>query len=189
MTLTSRPILFLAAAIIALPALAAAQEPVQSFDQLNVRLKPGDRIWITDAQGREIEGKIRALGPSAVMLDGDVPRKFDADAVRLVTQRTGRPIGKGAILGLAGGMAFGVIAVAASDCGTDCDDEGAWMLVAGGLFGAMGAGGGALVGALIPGRALVVYRAPVAGAEARVRLSIAPVLTPRAKGVAVSWSF
>ena len=42
--------------IILLPALAAAQDPVKSFDQLNTRLKIGDTIYVTDAQGREVKG-------------------------------------------------------------------------------------------------------------------------------------
>ena len=54
----------LAAMLIAiLPALAAAQEPVKSFDQLNTRLKPGDTVWVTDAQGRESKGRSRRSPP------------------------------------------------------------------------------------------------------------------------------
>ena len=30
--------------------------------QLNTRLKLGDTVWVTDAQGREIKGKIRDSG-------------------------------------------------------------------------------------------------------------------------------
>ena len=60
-------------------ALAAAQEPVTSFDQLNTRLKVGDTVWITDAQGREVTGKIRALSPASLLLDaGGTPHDFEA---------------------------------------------------------------------------------------------------------------
>ena len=39
------------------PAGTWAQEPVKTFDQLDMRLKVGDTIWVTDAQGREIRGR------------------------------------------------------------------------------------------------------------------------------------
>ena len=51
-------------------ALAAAQEPVRDFAQLNTRLRPGDTIWVTDAQGREVKGRIAALGADAITLEG-----------------------------------------------------------------------------------------------------------------------
>ena len=37
-------------------ALAAAQEPVREFSQLDTRLKPGNKVWVTDSQGREVKG-------------------------------------------------------------------------------------------------------------------------------------
>ena len=57
-------------------ALAAAQEPVRDFTQLNTRLKPGDKVWVTDAQGREVKGKIQALAPDALTLRGEGARTF-----------------------------------------------------------------------------------------------------------------
>jgi hypothetical protein len=105
------------AALIALvaPASAAAQDSVKSFDQLNTRLKPGDRVWVTGAQGREVEGRIERLSA-----DGLTP---NADGAT-------------------------------------------------------------------PGKGLVAYRAPgPAGASGHAGLSIAPVITPRTRGLAVSFAF
>ena len=178
------------AAAFAAPAPCAAQEPVRDFSQLNTRLKPGDTVWVTDGQGREVKGKIRELGPSALTLDGTGTGTIAADTVRLITTRHGRPIGKGALWGLAAGAVFGAVAAVVDDgCEGDCGSDAGWMLVGAGLFGAMGAGAGAVVGALIPGKSLVVFRAPGAAGQAQARLSIAPVVTPRAKGVAVSFAF
>ena len=56
-------IILATAAALAAPAPCAAQEPVRDFSQLNTRLKPGDTIWVTDAQGREIKGRINSLAP------------------------------------------------------------------------------------------------------------------------------
>jgi len=186
---TSR-ILAAGAALVLLPVLAGAQEPVKSFDQLNTRLKVGDTIYVTDAQGREIKGKIRDLGPSALTLDSGTAAIVQADAVRLIVERKPRPIGRGALWGLgigaAAGLALGIAVVA--DCDGDDECAGA-ILVGAGLFGGMGAGTGAVIGALIPGKTLTVYRAPGAAGASSARLSFAPVITPARKGVAVSVRF
>ena len=170
------------------PLVAAAQEPVTSFDQLNTRLKIGDTIYVTDAQGREIKGKIRELTLSAMMLDRDGSTTMKADDVRLVTQRKGHPIGKGALWGLGLGAAAGaVIGLTYDDDCSDCWSTGGVAAALAGIFGGMGAGAGAIAGALVPGKEVVVYRAP--GASASARLSFAPVITPRSKGLAVSFAF
>jgi len=60
MRLARTLVAILVAIVIAIvaPAVAAAQEPVRDFGQLNTRLRPGDAIWVTDPQGREVEGAI-----------------------------------------------------------------------------------------------------------------------------------
>jgi len=183
-------ILAAGAALLVLPALAGAQEPVKSFDQLNTRLKPGDTVYITDAQGREIKGKIREFGPSALTLDSGTAAIFQADAVRLIVERKPRPIGRGALWGLgigaAVGIALGIAVVASCNDGDEC--AGA-ILVGAGLFGGIGAGTGAVIGALIPGKKQAVYRAPGAAGASSARFSLAPVITPARKGVAVSVRF
>ena len=176
------------AAILGIPLAAAAQEPVTSFDQLNTRLKIGDTIYVTDAQGREIKGKIRELTLSAMMLDRDGSTTMKADDVRLVTQRKGHPIGKGALWGLGLGAAAGVvIGLTYDDDCSDCWSSGGVAAAMAGIFGGIGAGAGAIVGALIPGKEVVVYRAP--GVSGSAHLSVAPVITPRTKGVALAFSF
>jgi hypothetical protein len=113
-----------------------------------------------------------------------------ADAVRLITERKGRPIGKGALWGLgigaAAGLALGIAVVAGCDDGDEC--AGA-ILGLGAFFGGIGAGTGAAIGALIPGKTLVVYRAPGAAGATSARFSLAPIITPARKGVAVSVRF
>jgi hypothetical protein len=181
-----------AALVFVLPVLAAAQEPVTSFDQLNMRLKPGDTIWVTDASGREVKGKIRELRPSALTLERDGTRAIQADGVRLITTHTGRPVVRGAVYGLLIGAVGGALAVAV----TPSENWGGWKALGAvaiaGLCGGAGIGVGALVGAVIPGKTLVIYRAPGtpgASEPPRAGFSIAPIVTPRAKGVAVSVSF
>ena len=104
---------------LASPAPGAAQEPVTFLAQLAGELKPGDTVWVTDAQGREIKGEIGALEPG---------------------------MGAGALIGVG-------------------------------------------IDAMIPGKQVVVYRAPGSNGASHARLSMAPVITPRARGVAVAFAF
>jgi len=174
-----------AVAVLSTAALAAAQEPVRSFDQLDTRLKPGDTIWVTDAQGREVKGKIRSLSPDTLVMDADGPRTFPGADVRLVVERRRDSLANGALIGFGvGGVGMGLACLASID-----DEDRGWcaavMLVYGGIGTCIGVG----IDALIPGKKLVAYRAPVPGAHAVPRVSIAPLVTPRAKGVALSFSF
>ena len=162
---------------------AAAQEPVTDFRQLNTRLVPGDAIWVTDAQGREVRGKILSLDADALVLEGG-GRRFGAPDVKTIAVRRNDSLRNGALIGL--GVGGGLAAVACFALGADGEDAG-WCAAAALIYAGMGAGIGAGIDALIPGKKLVAYRAP--GATGRARLSVAPVITPRAKGVAVSFAF
>jgi hypothetical protein len=173
-------ILILAAALAA-PGPVLAQEPVRSFDQLNTRLKPGDTVYVTDAQGREIKGKIREIGPSSLTLDRGGPQVMQAAAVERVERRSSRK--KHALIGLAAGGGVGaVLGIAALD---DPESTGAEPLIAAGMLGGIGAG----IGALFPVKARVVYRAPGSAGSSQAGVSITPVITPRTKGVAVAFAF
>jgi hypothetical protein len=173
---------------LASPVLAVAQEPVRSFDQLDTRLKPGDRVWVTDAAGREVEGKIQSLSPDALTLKGDGPRKFAASEVSAIRQRREDSLKNGALIGLAVGSALG-----ATVCvGMASQDDGnlGWCASFLGAYGAMGAGIGVGIDAMIPGRKMVTYRAPgTPGVSGHARLSIAPVFTPRTKGLSLAVTF
>ena len=179
--------------VLAEPAPCAAQEPVTSFSVLAGELKPGDTVWVTDAQGRELKGKIGSLEPGAITVRGGGVRTFNLSDVREVTVRQGDSVGNGATIGAAVGALAGLGAGIAACAAYPKDDplRGEACLMGIGLFWMPGFGIGALVGAgidaLIPGRKLVVYRAP--GVPGHARLSIAPVVTPRAKGVALSFAF
>ena len=170
--------------IVVLPAFAAAQEPVKSFDQLNTRLKPGDTVYVTDAQGREVKGKITELHDASVTLDGDSQTTLRAADVRLV-QRASKSFKKATLWGIVIGVGASIAVSAAADDGSA---EGDMAYGLGALLGAgMGAGVGAAVRAVLPAGRKEVYRAP--GASGSACLSLAPEITPRTKGVALSYSF
>jgi hypothetical protein len=185
MRLTRAAIILATAAALAVPAPSAAQEPVTSFDQLNTRLKPGDTVWVTDAQGRAVKGKIQALAPDSLLLKGDGARTIAADDVRIITERRRDSLANGALIGLAvGGVGTGVACLASTE-GPDQD----WCLLAALVYGGIGAGIGVGIDALIPGKKRVAYRAPGTPGAAPARISLAPIVTPRARGVAVSFAF
>jgi hypothetical protein len=183
---------------------AAAQEPVETFDQLNTRLKVGDTVWVTDAQGREVKGQIRDIQPSSLMLDADGTKTFQASDVRQLVERGVRSTKACVFWGLVGGSGAGVLAalatrgplsttwcvgtvpadVACSPTRTGLGDE-AWFLVP------AGAGVGLAVGAFLASRALgpknVIYSAP--GGQPSARLTLAPIMTRHTKGVRLAISF
>jgi hypothetical protein len=174
---------------------SAAQEPVTFFSQLDGELKPGDTVWVTDAQGRELKGEIGALEPGAITVRGRGGRTFNGSDVRQVTVRQRDSLANGATIGMVIGALAGLGAGIAACAAYPKDDplRGDACLMSISLLWMPGLGAGALVGvgidAMIPGEALVVYRAPGSNGASRARLSIAPVITPRAKGVAVSFAF
>jgi hypothetical protein len=165
-------------------ALAAAQEPVRDFSQLNTRLRPGDTVWVTDVQGREVKGRIGTLSPDTLTLSSDEARSYAAADVRQMRQRRPDPLWNGALIGFAvgGGLGLGLGNFSGSWSWGDAA-VGALMI------GAIGMGIGVGVDALIPGKRLVVYRAPGSSGSLPARLSIAPVVTPRARGALVSFAF
>jgi hypothetical protein len=172
------------AALVLLPARCGAQEPVRNFSQLNTRLKPGDTVWVTDGHGREVKGKIQTLSPDTVALKGDRARAFAGRDVSLIRQRQPDGIWNGALIGLGvgGGLAAAGCVAESGYSDSFCP---AYIL----LYPAMGLGIGAAIDALIPGKKIVAYRAPDSSGAASARLSVAPVLMPRHKGVAVALSF
>ena len=183
MRLGSNVAVILVSALIGAPAPSVAQEPVREFAQLNTRLVPGDTVWVTDAQGREVKGRILSLGPDALALEGG-GRTYGPANVATIQVRRADSLRNGALIGFAvgGGLGLGL-----------GDFSGSWSwgdaAVGALMIGGIGAGIGVGIDALIPGKKLVAYRAPGSAGQAHARFSIAPVITPRAKGVAVAFAF
>ena len=173
------------AASLAWPAPAPAQEPVRSFDQLNTRLRIGDTVWVTDTRGREVTGRISGLQDASITLAGDGSTTLQSGSVSRIDLREKR-VGRAAVYGLwVGGLAGAMLVVATEGrCTSDCTGGG-WAVGAA-LGAGIGAGGAALVRAALPAGRREVYRAP--GAQ-KVAVTVAPAITPRSQGLAVSFSF
>lgn len=162
------------------PCVASAQAPVRTFDQLDTRVKAGDTVWVTDVQGRKTKGKVSTLdGTSLTLRDGEIVFK-EAD-VRVLELKRHENLKGGTLVGLAAGIGIGVVSFAPWCRGPGC----VWVV---GMFGAMGAGIGCGVDALIPeNRRDIVYSATSANSAGRI--SIAPVIGRKSTGVALSFRF
>ena len=186
MRLSRSTAMILVAVFIAVPALAAAQEPVRDFSQLNTRLKPGDTVWVTDSQGREIKGKITNLSSGSLALKAKGAPILSATDVSTIQLRDRDSLKNGTLIGLGVGAGLG-LAGCISIAGEE--DAGAWCAMGMLFYAGVGAGLGAVIDAMIPGKKLVVYRAAGLAGAPPARVSFAPVITPRAKGIAVSFAF
>jgi hypothetical protein len=171
----------LVASVLCLPAVAAAQGTVKTFDQLNTRIKTGNIVRVTDTEGQEVKGKLTELRDGSITVDGGVPTTFEAHRVRLIqhgTKSYWRPVLLGMLIG---GVVGGAMAFTNYEVGLDT------LAVSAAIGLGVGAGVGAGIRAARPPRWNDVYRAP--GASAGARMLVAPMITPRAKGVVLSLSF
>ena len=127
-----------------------------------------------------MKGKLRELSGTSLTMDSWGRKTFRADAVRLVKQKKAHPFGWGVLIGGGAGAAIGLALLA----GPDGDEaSGVEPLILGGI----GAGIGVGVAALIPRKEFVVYRAP--GSSNPVRVSVAPMVAPRARGITLRFVF
>jgi hypothetical protein len=157
---------------------AAAQQPVRAFDELNTRLKIGDRVWVTTVQRDEVTGKITAFGDGTLSLKD---RTFKSSEVLSVVERPHDSLKWGAVIGLSIGAGWGIVSAAVSE-----GDAGDVML-AGVICGGLGAAIGAGIDALVPMPKRLVYKSP--GGQTASRIGVAPVLGPRMKGALVTITF
>jgi hypothetical protein len=180
----------LAAGCLATAAAASAQEPVASFDALAGRLQIGQVIWVTDPTGREARGRLERLSGDELVLKADGSKTFAAADVRRVRARDRDSLKNGTLLGLGIGAGMGTawcIGAVADDSGElDARVECAEGFT---VFPGLGALIGLAIDAVIPGRMRVIYEASPPQAASRARLVVAPVVSSRVKGLAVSFEF
>jgi hypothetical protein len=163
----------------------------QEAERIRASVKDGQRVVVTDDQGREFAGKIAEIGADTLrLLVGTQPT-----AVRFASiVRIDRPhdtLANGALIGLGVGAAFGLTAVALEDareCNPaaffDCSDPSLAgyviiPLMTGGLGSAIGVGIDALIR-----RDRTIYRR-----GDHVRTTLRPIAGHGVRGVvaAVSW--
>ena len=117
------------------------------------------------------------------MLDAGGTKTFAARDISIVRERRRDSLKNGAIIGVIPGAIFGLFV------GGFASETGTGAAIGAVVVGALGAAVGVGIDALIPGKKVVAYWAPRSTGPAPPRVSLAPLITPRTKGVALAFSF
>jgi hypothetical protein len=161
-------------------------QQVSSFEQLQVLVKPGDNVYVTDSAGTTAKGRILNLSRSSLelMVDGQ-RRSWLQNDVREIRQWRGDSLRNGALIGLGAGAGTAGVIWAVYCSGGGCENDGG--VVAGNiaLMGGLGAAVGAGIDALIPHKQ-TIFRNETDGSA---RLTIRPIVNRSNRGVQVAWSF
>lgn len=153
----------------------AAQPSVESI------LRPGMTAWITDSGGREERTQIVGVADGIVTVTAgqDVRRLRTTDILRVRTRQPDSVI-NGALVGAGAAVASGLFLCTRTEPWENCRDDVGPMF----RIGAIGAGIGIAVDAMIRGRR-TIYEA----AQPATRLHAAPVIARHAGGLQVAFSF
>lgn len=157
-------------------------------DAIRQRVKQGQKVRVTDDQGREWHGRIEALARDNLVLQTRDRQRHDVPYATIL--RIDRPrdtLSNGAMIGFLSGAALGLLAVVAEDTGTcegffgsgDCAVDSAAYVVVPALFGGAGAGIGIGIDAL-------VTRDPTLFRRGAPRVVLTPSLAPGVRGVSLS---
>jgi len=159
-------------------ATASAQTAAPARPDLGDLLSPGMTVWITDASGQEQRARIIGVSGDAVTTSADgVSRRLATNDIRRVEVRQSDSLLNGALIGAGVAIASGLFLCTTTEPWQNCRDDVGPML----LFGAIGAGAGIGIDALIRGRRTIyaahrgasVRVAPVLGRDVRaLQLSV-----------------
>ena len=151
----------------AAPARAQGTPAVDSFTQLQVIVKLGDTITVTDATGRQAEGSILALSASTLVLLAEGRRReLREHEVAAISQRRPDSLKNGAVWGLGAGAASGFVlsglgsAAASIGAGPDAGVSAGHVVAGTVLMAGIGTGIGMAIDALIKSDRVIYSRAP-----------------------------
>lgn len=135
-------------ALMSMAAAAHAQAPATSFGELPSRLSIGETVFVTNRTGKTVKGTVQQVSETTLVLrrsTDDVT--LTASDVQRISRR-GHTLRNGALTGLAAGFVLGgMLAATADDCAYTCLSSPGGVLAFGGIFGSIGLGVGAVVGA------------------------------------------
>jgi hypothetical protein len=135
----------------------------------------GTTVVVRTRDGQSTKGRVSSLSDTAIVLEGGRVRSFPAaDVVSIEGPREGRAVKPGAMLGVAFGSLFGLGMVAPALTEGSCDPEErvTWTdaLIGALALPAIGAGIGAGIGLMVPGKhkqTMTIPAADVASIEDR----------------------
>jgi hypothetical protein len=159
---------------------AQAQAIARSFDELRLKVAPGDAIYVTDTDGSERRARLLELSSSTLVLDfGRDSRTFTERDVQRIRKRAPDSLWTGALIGAGVGAALGAFAVSFSE---DCTYRFSSCAGPALSMTAMAAGIGIGIDALIQGRK-VIYEP---GSRKAPGVSVRPMLAPGKASVVVA---
>ena len=171
-------------------AVAAAQDVAGSFEQLRLRVRPGDAVTVTDTTGREMTGTIADVSSSSLgLIVGGRRTDVRERDVRTITRRQPdsrwNGTGWGLVIGAGGGALAAIPTVrgVANEYGHE-NSGGIWQV---GVI--LGAGIGSGIGFVVDG--LMVRRQTIytQSSTSVMKVTFAPLLTSRHKGILMSLGF
>ncbi|WP_291984130.1 hypothetical protein [Luteitalea sp.] len=177
--------ILLGTALVASVSTARAQGVASNLRELQLLVRPGETVTVTDAQGREVQGQIQTLSPSLLALSGRSGRRAwtEVDIVS-IRQRKSDSLWNGALIGLAVGGGVGIAGgIAATE---DNKNEKGWVPFLGALYGGIGAGIGVGIDAMFRDDH-EIFRST--SAPQRTEVGLVPLLTPKRQGLLVSLAF
>ena len=168
---------FLTVFAVLLATTAHAQEAA-NFEQIHNVLTPGQPVVLTATSGSILRGRVLDVSSSALALSVDGQRReYSSDEVLKITTRRHGSVAKGVAWGAGIGTGLGLFGIVAAG-GSDCGQCLTGTLLA---FTGIGSGIGAAVAASTFSDHLVFVKTNGSG-----RLSVTPVMGPRAKGAMLS---
>jgi hypothetical protein len=137
----------------------AAAQQASSFEQLQVLVKIGDTVSLTDSSGQISKGRIAALTPSSLRFQTNgIFRDFAQSDIMEIRQRKGDSLKNGAKIGALVGLGVGILgAIGLCTDDFEVDPCAAWAAGAIGFYTGTGAAIGVGIDALIV-RDQTIYR-------------------------------
>jgi hypothetical protein len=166
--------------ILAVPAIARAQTPVDWSMQVNV-LDAGDRINVKTVDGPTIRGRLQGLDAESItLLRGGRVTRLPASGVLSIERHDS--VWNGGAIGLTTGFASGVVMMSTCDPGFMCEHSPEAILMCGALTGGFGFGVGVLFDAIVHGDHTIYRRNDR-------RVSVVPVVTRQTARLGVTVTF
>ena len=154
-------------------------QQANSFEQLQVLVKPGETVTVTDVNGTQSRGIVAELSRTTLRLGAaGVSRELTEADVLQIRQRRGDSLANGATVGAVAGGVLGILGAILLCAGEDC---GAVVIPVLAVYTAMGTGVGVGIDALVVRQQIVYQRV--------ARTGFSPVFSGGRKGIAFSVSF
>ena len=165
-------------------AMECAAQQAHSFEQLQVLVKPGDNIYLTDSAGKTDKGRISDLTRDSLGLTvNGIRRDLSESDVFEIKRWRNDSLKNGALIGAGTALTLTTIFVAAycSSEGCNAGEATAAVLVYTGIGAAIGTG----IDALIPTKQSIYHNAN----RTSRKVQISPMISRFNKGVKIAFSF